>query len=295
MMRILTYNILVGGTERLEQLTTLIRSARPDVVGLAEATDADVVVELAKRLNMQFRLTGEGTGKRDWHVALLSRLPIIESTIHRRPAIFTRHHFLEVTIEGADGQPLTLYMVHLTSQARQGQRSVLVRRAETRELLRTMASHKGTPHLVMGDFNSIALGDTLQVSNLARRYIHRLEHNRAKDASLHIGQRALGTAVRTIVNSRSGGYLLDAIGPSYGKGGIDLLLNAGYVDCFRQLHPHEHGYTFPSSFPSLRIDYIFASSELAASLVSCAVISEGDGMSGEEASDHLPVLAEFNG
>src|SRR6266702_2785242 len=100
MMRILTYNILVGGTERLEQLTTLIRSTRPDVVGLVEATDADVVVELAKRLNMQFRLTGEGTQKSDWHVALLSRLPIIESIIHRRPETFTRRHFLEVTIEG---------------------------------------------------------------------------------------------------------------------------------------------------------------------------------------------------
>jgi endonuclease/exonuclease/phosphatase family metal-dependent hydrolase len=294
MMRILTYNILVGGTERLEQLTTLIRSTHPDVVGLAEATDADVVVELAKRLNMQFRLTGEGTGRHDWHVALLSRLPIIESTIHQRPGIFTRRHFLEVTVEGTDGKPLMLYVVHLTSQARPGQRSILVRRAETRELVRTMASHKETPHLVMGDFNSIASGDTLQVSNLARRYVHRLEHNRARDASLHIGQRALRTAVRTIVNSRGGSYLLDTIGPSYGKGGIDLLLNAGYVDCFRQLHPYEHGYTFPSSIPSLRIDYIFASPDLAASLVSCEVISEGEGVSGEEASDHLPVLAEFN-
>ncbi len=292
-MRILTYNILIGGKERLEPLTTLIRSARPDVVGLVEATNADVVVELAKRLNMQFRLTGEGTRKRDWQVALLSRLPIIESTIHRRPAVFTRRHFLEVTIEGADGKPLTLYVVHLTSQAHKGQRSVLVRRAETRELLHTMASHQGSPHLVMGDFNSIAPGDTIQVSKLARHAIQRFEQDHTRKAPLSIRQRALRTAARVLVNSRGGSYLLDTIGPSYGRGGIDLILKAGYVDCFRQLHPREYGYTFPSSIPSLRIDYLFASPELATNLVSCEVISEGDGIRGEQASDHLPVLAEF--
>jgi endonuclease/exonuclease/phosphatase family metal-dependent hydrolase len=294
MLRILTYNILVGGTERLEQLTTLIRSTRPDIVGLAEATDADVVAELAKRLHMQFRLTGEGTRKRDWHVALLSRLPIIESTIHRRPEIFTRRHFLEVTVEDTNGKPLTLYVVHLTSEARNGKRSVLVRRAETRELLNTMTQHKGSPHLVMGDFNSIAPKDTFQASKLARHYIRRFEHNRSRDTSLPVGQRVLRTAVRTLVNSRGGGFLLDTVGPNYGRGGIDLLLNSGYVDCFRQLHPHEYGYTFPASIPSLRIDYVFASSGLAPSLVSCSVITTGDGVSGEQASDHLPVLAEFN-
>jgi exodeoxyribonuclease III len=293
-MRILTYNILLGGTQRLEQLAALIGSTHPDVVGLVEATDADVVVELAKRLNMQFRLTGEGKEKRDWHVALLTRLPIIESTIHRRPGIFTRRHFLEVTVEGIDGKPLTLYVVHLTSQARKGQRSILVRRAETHELLRTMASHKGTSHMVMGDFNSIAPGDTLKASRLARRFIQGIEHNRTRSASLGVGQRTLQTIAHTIINSRGGGYLLDTIGPAYGKGGIDLLLNADYVDCFRQLHPHEPGYTFPSSLPSLRIDYFFASPELASSLASCTVISEGNGVKGAQASDHLPVLVEFN-
>ena len=66
MTRILSYNILVGGTRRVEQLTTVIRAADPDVVGLAEATDPKVVEELASRLGMQFRLSGYGKGARDW-------------------------------------------------------------------------------------------------------------------------------------------------------------------------------------------------------------------------------------
>ena len=42
-----------------------------------------------------------------------------------------------------------------------------------------------------------------------------------------------------------------------------------------------------------RIDYIFASPELAERLSASYVVTKGNGLHGDEASDHLPVVAEF--
>jgi endonuclease/exonuclease/phosphatase family metal-dependent hydrolase len=72
---------------------------------------------------------------------------------------------------------------------------------------------------------------------------------------------------------------------------IEQILEAGYVDGYRQLHSDEPGYTYEASHPWLRIDYVFASPELAGRLRACDVVSGGDA---EHASDHLPVRAELD-
>jgi len=76
MTRILSYNILVGGTRRVEQITKIISSAHPDIVGLVEATNPRVVEELAIRLGMQHRMSRYTEDRQDWHTAILSRLPM---------------------------------------------------------------------------------------------------------------------------------------------------------------------------------------------------------------------------
>jgi endonuclease/exonuclease/phosphatase family metal-dependent hydrolase len=68
------------------------------------------------------------------------------------------------------------------------------------------------------------------------------------------------------------------------------ILAAGYTDCFRALHPHDPGYTFPSERPWLRLDYIFASPGLAPRLAAAGCV---DCPAARKASDHLPVWAEF--
>ncbi|HKF36768.1 MAG TPA: endonuclease/exonuclease/phosphatase family protein, partial [Ktedonobacteraceae bacterium] len=73
MTRILSYNILVGGTRRIDHITNIIRAAHPDIVGLVEATNPRVVRELAERLGMQYRMSGTATHANDWQVAVLSR------------------------------------------------------------------------------------------------------------------------------------------------------------------------------------------------------------------------------
>jgi exonuclease III len=71
---------------------------------------------------------------------------------------------------------------------------------------------------------------------------------------------------------------------------IRSLLEAGYVDCYRQLHPQSPGYTYPAAASWLRLDYVFASSPMAERLQACNVIR---GAALEQASDHCPIWAEF--
>jgi len=65
------------------------------------------------------------------------------------------------------------------------------------------------------------------------------------------------------------------------------------VDCFRLLNPGEAGFTWPAPLPAGRVDFIFASPELARTLSASAVVTEGDGVFASQTSDHLPILAEF--
>ena len=81
MTRVLSYNILVGGTGRVNQLAQIIQSADPDVVGLVEATNPHVVEALAERLGMQYRMSGSPRHSVDWQVTLLSRLPIVRTAV----------------------------------------------------------------------------------------------------------------------------------------------------------------------------------------------------------------------
>jgi exonuclease III len=72
---------------------------------------------------------------------------------------------------------------------------------------------------------------------------------------------------------------------------LGLLLEAGYVDCFRELHPEEDGFTLPSFNPQVRLDYVFASPSLTEALRECQVTTSPKAVT--SASDHLPVLTEF--
>jgi endonuclease/exonuclease/phosphatase family metal-dependent hydrolase len=302
MTRILTYNILIGGTRRIDQLTNIIGSAHPDIVGLVEATNPQAVEELANRLGMQHRMSGNPKHRRDWQIALLSRLPIVQALPHVRPGILTKP-VLEACIE-EDGRKLTVFVTHLAAAFYQGRGGDGIRRREVQEILRIMASKRGTPHLLIGDFNSIAPGDRLKASILLR-YLLDMDRRHQQNPDAHTGYpnldfvvpeslRFLNPLLRVIPRSKLLSALFDETGSLYApRGSIALLSKAGYIDCFRCSNPHAWGFTCPARAPAGRIDYIFASPELAARLSACEVITEGNGLQGEEASDHLPVVADF--
>ena len=66
------------------------------------------------------------------------------------------------------------------------------------------------------------------------------------------------------------------------RGPVELVLEAGFVDCYRELHPRDRGWTYLSAHPWARLDYIFAPRVPR----SCAVVET-------QASDHFALVADF--
>lgn len=303
MTRILSYNILAGGKRRVDQLTKIISSAHPDIVGLVEANSLQAVKDLADRLGMQYRISGSPTQARDWQTALLSHLPIIETHSHFHADILTKP-VLEVCLEEEEGHKLTVFVTHLAAAFYRGRGGDSIRRREVQEILRIMAPKRGTPHLLMGDFNAIAPGDRLQASVLVR-YLAAMDLRYRQNLHTDSGHpnldfvvpgplRFLKPLLHMIPRSEVLSALFDGAGSLYAPhGSISMLRKAGYIDCFRFSNPDDPGFTCPAAAPAGRIDYIFASPELAERLSRCCVVTEGNGLRGDEASDHLPVVAQF--
>ncbi|MBE3557961.1 MAG: endonuclease/exonuclease/phosphatase family protein [Ktedonobacteraceae bacterium] len=292
MIRVLSYNILLGGTRRLDQLCAIMRASGADVIGLVEATNPFVVEELARRLDMHWFLSGRARHNRDWQIAVLSRLPILHTRVHTHPDLFTRRHVLEVQIEAPGGEPLTIFIAHLTSNFFRGRMSNQQRRREVQMLLHLAEPYREAAHLLMGDFNSLAPGEDFRGSALMRYLRYRAPHYKPGNSRAFF-KHLLKKMLHISINNELLAPLIDGLSRVYAQGGIDLLYKAGYVDCYRYLHPDARGYTYHSAMPAARIDYIFASPQMASRLITCDIITYGDGVESTEASDHLPVCAAF--
>jgi endonuclease/exonuclease/phosphatase family metal-dependent hydrolase len=304
MTRALSYNILVGGKHRVDSLISIIKFCQPDVVGLIEAIDENVVEQLANNLDMEYRLSGRAKDEEGWQGAVLSRFPIISTRIHSN-TIITKQPLLEVCIEEHDGQPLTIFVTHLTADFSRFWIANYKRRREVQELLRIMESKQGTKHLLMGDFNSIAPGERLQGSSFLQ-YVtdpglyYQLKPDpsiKAPDLNfvLPSALRVVKPLLEMVPRRKTLSTILDASSFLYApRGGFRLLNKAGYVDCFRAMNPDKEGFTWPAPMPAGRVDFIFASSELAPYLSASGVLTEDDEGSIREGSDHLPIFAEFS-
>jgi exodeoxyribonuclease-3 len=241
-VRVLTYNIWNGGEERLDDIAAVVAGVDPDAVALLEATSRANAEELARRLGMELVF---GEANLGIHVAWLSRLPVRSARNHR-PALLAKT-LLELELE-SDGGPVRLFATHLAS--RHDPRPPAEEMPAVLDALRTA---RDAPHLLVGDFNALSVGDP-------------------------VGEPPPGVEKR---GEAVAGVPRLALGP---------LLEAGYVDCYRSLHPDEPGYTYLAWAPWLRLDYAFASPPLARELVDCDVVG---GDLAARASDHLPVRAEF--
>lgn len=120
-------------------------------------------------------------------------------------------------------------------------------------VLEVLRHSSDTPHVLAGDLNSLRPGDS-------------------------VGQPPLGEEKRG--DARDGAP----------RKTIQSILDAGYTDCYRAVHPYKRGYSYPSPAPWLRLDYIFASAHMAPCLRDCDVVQDAEAVL---ASDHLPVWAEF--
>ena len=300
---ILSYNILYGGRGRVNQLTKMIKSVQPDVVGLIEAADSRVVDELADRLEMHYVANPAGEYPQDQRLAVISRLPIVYSELHERPGIL-HEPLLEVGVEEAGRAQFTVFITHLWAAFNQGWAGNHIQQREVQEILRIAATRQGTPHLVIGDFNTLAPGDAFKGSRLLRHMVNldaqRKQYRTAMQGHPYLNYvvpprlRIFNPLLQVIPRNRLLSALFDVAASWYApRGSINLLLKAGYVDCFRRMNPGVRGFTCPTDTPAGRIDFIFASPELAARLTGSNIITTGEGLPGEQASDHFPICAEF--
>lgn len=243
-LRVLSFNIRYGGAGRESQIASAIASASPDVVVLQEATRPAVVAEIARQAGMPHH--GAQAGR---SLAFISRTPVRLAQWHR-PRL-SRHAFLELVLSDS---PWRIFGVHLSAvHAAWTERRRLF---ELRSLLAAIVAHQDGPHLLIGDFNTVAPGDLLDVRQLPARL------------------RALVWLSGGRVRWRT----------------IQAVLDAGYRDAFRHLHPDRVGYTFPSGSPHVRLDYLFVPSALLDAVVRCDVRELDEHRA---ASDHLPILGEL--
>jgi len=157
MFRLLTYNILHGGTGRVDAIAEVINSCAPDLVLLQEATNPANVERLAA-----------ATGMADWQtfqrqsLGFLSRKKV-SFFQWIRPRI-SRHAFLEVVPAGDE---LRVFGVHLSAvhAAWTERRRVL----ELRELLKSVDRHREGFHVLTGDFNTVAPGEEFDTGKLPFR------------------------------------------------------------------------------------------------------------------------------
>jgi exonuclease III len=192
-------------------------------------------------------------GSGDRHVATLSRPAIVESRIYRSPPI--TQAVLETRHELPSGS-LTVFNVHLLPY--------LLLPFELRRwqaigrLLQIIRDRRVMPHLIVGDLNAVAPGDHV---------LHRKNPVRM--------QRLMAMQLFVVF-----------------RPAIRRLLRAGYLDCYRALHPDRPGFTFMPGGLTTRYDYVMADAIMAPRLRSCRVVDDVAGV--DSASDHYPVLAEFD-
>ena len=144
MLRVLTYNIRLGGAGREHALTTMIRRADADLVVLQEATRPDVVERLAAAVAMP-----HWGSKPRGSVAFMSRVAIAHHAWHRPPPCY--HAFLELILADHD---VRIIGVHLSAV-----HSNWTERLRTREIKATLAAiavQARSVQAVVGDFNTLA-------------------------------------------------------------------------------------------------------------------------------------------
>lgn len=164
----------------------------------------------------------------------------------------SRHPFLELALEGVDCRIFGLHLVAWFSKWTERKRA-----RELRALLDGIREHQSGFHLVAGDFNALAPGELLEVRKMPR-WIRAMVWLSGRDIA---------------------------------RDTIQLMLDEGYVDAWRLLHPKENGFTFPTWDPHVRLDYVFVPKRDSDRVAVCEIVVSPEPVV-REASDHAAILAE---
>lgn len=301
-VRVLTYNILAGGGSRLEAIAAVIRASGADIVGMQEVLDPRALAYLSEQLGMHAAWAPSRTR---WAVGMLSRWPLHD--VDAAGGALMRKALLGATIAVPGGPPLRVYVTHLPAEYFRPLAGEPRRFREAGIVLERMRAlrESGEPHLVLGDFNTLAPGERLQASAVLRLALQ-VDAARAAGAPT-AGLPGVASVVpgvllplratlRRVAASNQLSRVFDlAVSAYVPRLVVRRMLAAGYVDCYAATHPRRatRERTCPTRSPAGRIDYIFASPTLAPRLRRCDILSDAPDRPVTAASDHRPVLAEF--
>jgi endonuclease/exonuclease/phosphatase family metal-dependent hydrolase len=246
-LKLLSYNIRFGGLGREKALADTIRAAAPDLVVFQEAIHPDVIEHLAKATGLPF-----WAARKDHSIGYISRNEIAYHEWHYPAG--AKHSFLEIVPAGGKSR---VFGLHLS--ARFSKWDERKRGREIRSLLQGIKRHQEGFHVLVGDFNTLAPGEVLEIKRMPA-WIRAL---------IWISGRELQRET------------------------IQVMLDSGYSDGYRTLHSEEKGYTFPAWNPHVRLDYVFVPKAFTDRLLKCEVIAEPKDRL-RSASDHCPLVAELS-
>lgn len=325
-LRVVTYNILVGGRRREELITAVLSRIDADVIALQEVCNLDFVTDLATRLGMQAMVGEPSDPLPSCHIAILTRRPVRRWENRQHVGRMLRSH-LHCEIEtGWRSLPvLGVHNVHLAARFGERAKGEARRMRELTAVLEGIAQAPPLPHLLLGDFNSVAPGDDVA----ATRFFRKLNDLRRRglisvlpdgsmgpmpraegdDEAIDAAWRAAGIDPRLevgvpllprivgplTVNLPVSAALDRFMGRFIERWSVQRMQRLGYVDCFRRIHPRAHGHTCATWLPAARVDYVFASPDLAGSLIASDVVGDRrwHDRDAAVASDHFPVVADF--
>ena len=326
-LRVATYNILVGGTRREELIASVLSRIDADVIALQEVCNLQFLGELAGSLGMQAMVGEPSDPLAGCHIAILSRRPVRGWENRQHVGRMLRSH-LHCDIEtGWDSMPVIgVHNVHLAARFGERAKGEARRMRELTAVLEGIAQAPPLPHVILGDFNSMAPGDVVAATRFFRKLnelrrrglvtvqpdgsigpVPRSEGNdQAIDAAwraagidprLEAGVPLLPRIVGPLTVNLPVSHTLDRfMGRFIERWTIERLQRLGYVDCFRRVHPRAQGNTCATWLPAARVDYVFASPDVASAITACDVVGDRrwHDRDAQVASDHFPVVADFS-
>lgn len=321
-VRLLTYNILLGGAGREERIRGVLQRSGADVIALQEVADTAMVERIAAALGMRL-VVGTASDGSGINVAVLSRLPVVRHRNHRHRHMLRSN--LEVILDPGTGTPLRLHALHLPARFGERSKGEARRMRELESILTDIRRAGDAPHVVLGDFNALSPGDHVEATRFFRR-MNELRRARVVvrqadglmgprrrdgvdasvdaawlaagiDPHLDVGIPALPPAVGPLTALLPVSRRIDrAMGSLIERWTIERMLAEGYVDAYREIHPRAHGYTCATWLPAARIDYIFLSPDLSPALRHAEVIGSraAPDADAQTASDHFPLYADLS-
>jgi exodeoxyribonuclease-3 len=245
-VNLLSYNIRFGGRKRQNQLTEVIRAVAPDLVVFQEAIDPEVIKNLAAATGLTF-----WAARHEHSIGYISRYETSHHEWHYPAG--AKHSFLEIAIKGSETRIFGLHLSSMFSKWAERRRA-----REIRALLKSIEKHQHGFHVLVGDFNTLAAGELLDVRRMPA-WIRGLVWISGRDIQRET---------------------------------IQIVRDAKYADAYRSLHPDDKGYTFPVWDPHLRLDYLFVPESFASRVLKCEVVA--DLPVALDASDHFPLLAKLD-